>query len=80
MKRKRAVQNLDARQVAMLDNAYYQCNPPERPAIPPKEYTLMELFIRHVMYDLLNARTCEKVLKLVRKLHWEEPLVRSQLP
>lgn len=60
----------------MLDSAYYQCNPPDRPAIPPKERTPMELFIRHVIYDLLTRNNIEKVHKLLRKLHWEEPLVR----
>ena len=75
LRRKRAVVNLDARQLLMLDNAYYQCNPPERKAIEQKERTPMELFIRHLVYDVLTKATLERVLKLLRRLHWEDPEV-----
>lgn len=74
-KRKRAAMNLDERQAAMLDNAYYQCDPPDRPAIPPKERTPMQLFIRHLFYHMLNRNSSDKVLKLVRKMHWQDPEV-----
>ncbi|KAG0661052.1 hypothetical protein C6P46_004159 [Rhodotorula mucilaginosa] len=78
-KRKRAAMNLDERQAAMLDNAYYQCDPPDRPAIPPKERTPMQLFIRHLFYHMLNRNSSDKVLKLVRKMHWEDPEVVRKL-
>ncbi|PLW05521.1 hypothetical protein PCASD_25639 [Puccinia coronata f. sp. avenae] len=35
MKRKKASQNLDSRQIMLLENAYFQCNPPDRPIIEP---------------------------------------------
>ena len=31
----------------------------------------MELFIRHLIYDVLTKRTIDKVLKLIRKLDWD---------
>ncbi|EPQ29818.1 uncharacterized protein PFL1_02491 [Pseudozyma flocculosa PF-1] len=73
LRRKRGLVNLDARQLLMLDNAYYQCNPPERKAIEQKVRSPMELFVRHLVYDVLTKKTLDKVLKLLRKLHWEDP-------
>lgn len=54
-----------------------QCNPPERKAIEHKVRSPMEQYIRHLIYDVLTKRTVEKVLKLLRKLHWEDPEVSS---
>lgn len=73
LRRKRAVQNLDHRQTLLIDNAYYQCNPPERKTIKAKQRSPMELYIRHLVYDELNARSVDKVLKLMCKLHWDDP-------
>lgn len=39
----------------------------------------MELYIRHLLYNVLAKATLEKVVKLVRKLHWEDPLVARKL-
>ncbi|GAA6010941.1 hypothetical protein JCM10207_004002 [Rhodosporidiobolus poonsookiae] len=78
-KRKKAATHLDERQNTMLDNAYYQCDPPDRPAIPPKERTPMQLYIRHLFYNVLNRNSSDKVLKLVRKLHWEDPAIVRKL-
>ena len=76
IKRKKAAMHLDQRQIAMLDNAYYQCDPPDRPIMVPKERTPMQLYIRHLFYNTLTRNTSDRVLKLVRKLHWEDPAVR----
>jgi regulator of nonsense transcripts 2 len=39
----------------------------------------MELFIRHLVYDVLAKRTIDKVLKLIRKLDWNDASVRLTL-
>jgi len=39
----------------------------------------MELFIRHLVYDALTKRSIDKVLKLVRKLDWNDQSVRLTL-
>jgi len=39
----------------------------------------MELFIRHLVYDALSKRTIDKVLKLIRKLDWNDASVRLTL-
>lgn len=71
--------NLDQRYVTMLDNAYYQCDPPDRPVVVPKERTPMQLYLRHLLYDVLAKPTLERVVKLLRKLHWEDPQVVRKL-
>ncbi|BGP19262.1 hypothetical protein JCM10213_008219 [Rhodosporidiobolus nylandii] len=78
-KRKKQALHLDERQNTMLENAYYQCDPPDRPAISPKERTPMQLYIRHLFYNVLNRNSSDKVLKLVRKLHWEDPAIVRKL-
>jgi regulator of nonsense transcripts 2 len=39
----------------------------------------LELFIRHLIYDVLAKKTIDKVLKLLRKLDWDDPLVQRTL-
>lgn len=39
----------------------------------------MELFIRHLIYDVLAKKTIDKVLKLIRKLDWDDPTTRQAL-
>ncbi|RPD73709.1 transcription factor [Lentinus tigrinus ALCF2SS1-7] len=79
MRRKQSMQHFDQRQLLLLENAYYQCNPPERAARQVKERTPMELFIRHLIYDVLTKKTIDKVLKLLRKLDWTDPVVLHTL-
>ncbi|KAI0248110.1 ARM repeat-containing protein [Lactifluus subvellereus] len=79
MKRKQKLLHLDQRQIMLLENAYYQANPPERAPRQEKERTRIELFIRHLMYDVLTKRTIDKVLKLLRKLDWDDSHTRRVL-
>lgn len=39
----------------------------------------MELFMRHLIYDVLTKKTIDKVLKLIRKLDWNDQTVRRTL-
>jgi regulator of nonsense transcripts 2 len=39
----------------------------------------MDLFIRHLVHDVLSKKTIDKVLKLLRKLDWEDVSVRRTL-
>ncbi|KAI1791335.1 transcription factor [Ganoderma leucocontextum] len=79
MRRKQSMQHFDQRQLLLLENAYYQCNPPERAARQVKERTPMELFIRHLIYDVLAKKTIDKALKLLRKLDWADAVVQRTL-
>ncbi|CAA7259114.1 unnamed protein product [Cyclocybe aegerita] len=79
MRRKQSLQHFDQRQLLLLENAYYQCNPPERAPRQEKIRTPMELFIRHLIYDVLAKKTIDKVLKLIRKLDWDDEDVKRTL-
>jgi regulator of nonsense transcripts 2 len=39
----------------------------------------MEQYIRKLVYSDLNKKTVEKILKLLRKLNWEDKEVRNLL-
>ncbi|WVF65338.1 hypothetical protein IAT40_000064 [Kwoniella sp. CBS 6097] len=75
MRRKQGNSHLDQRQQVMLENAFYMCNPPQRVAREVITLTPMQSFIQHLLHDVLMKRTLDKVLKLLRKLHWEDPEV-----
>ena len=95
MRRKQSMQHFDQRQVLLLENAYYQvsckyfplllpltrlqCNPPERAPRQEKIRTPMDLFIRHLIYDVLAKKSIDKVLKLIRKLDWESDEAQTTL-
>ena len=79
MRRKQGMRHLDQRQLLLLENAYYQCNPPERTVQEIKHRTPMEQFIRHLIYDVLTKKTIDKVLKLIRKLDWNDPDIQRAL-
>lgn len=70
--RKKSVQHLGAQERMLLENALYYVDPPERSAIEQKERTPTELFIRQLIYLDMTKRNYMKILKTIRKLHWEE--------
>ena len=39
----------------------------------------MELFMRHLIYDVLTKKTIDKVLKLIRKLDWNDLAIQRSL-
>ncbi|KAK3289206.1 Regulator of nonsense transcripts upf2 [Cymbomonas tetramitiformis] len=70
--RLRKAKNLSAAQSTLVENAYYQCKPPERSAVRIKQRTPMQEYIRHLLYIKLSRTTIEKVLRQLRKLPWPE--------
>lgn len=72
LQRKKSVQHIGQPERMLIDNAVYYVDPPERPAIEQKERTPMELFVRKLVYTDLTKRNYGKVLKQIRRLHWEE--------
>ncbi|KAL8969746.1 MAG: hypothetical protein Q9183_001852 [Haloplaca sp. 2 TL-2023] len=79
LQRKKAAQHLGQQERMLIENAMYYVNPPERAAIQQKEKTPMQQFLSKLIYLDMNKRTYARVLKSVRKLHWEETEV-SRLP
>lgn len=72
-KKKDGVHHLGQQERITIENAFYYVNPPERPAIAQKERSIMELFVRKMIYLDLTKRNYVKILKQLRKLHWEDP-------
>ncbi|WRT69288.1 uncharacterized protein IL334_006272 [Kwoniella shivajii] len=72
LRRKQGTSHLDQRHQVMLENAFYMCNPPERVAREVITLSPTQSFIQHLLHDVLMKRTLDKVLKLMRKLHWED--------
>ncbi|KAJ3164285.1 hypothetical protein HK101_000477, partial [Irineochytrium annulatum] len=72
MMRKKAVLNVDSRQQMLIENAFYMCNPPDRPAIEVKQRSPLELYLRKLFYSDLARRSVDKVTKQLRKLNWED--------
>lgn len=79
LQRKKSVQHIGQAERMLIENAIYYVNPPERPSIEQKERTPMELFVRKLVYVDLSKRNYSKVLKQIRRLHWEEAEVVSIL-
>ena len=79
LNRKKSAHHLGQQERMLIENAMYHVDPPERAAIQQKERTPMDLFIRQLIYLDMNKRNYTKVLKSIRKLHWEESEVRSSL-
>ncbi|KAK2603786.1 mRNA decay protein [Conoideocrella luteorostrata] len=79
LQRKKSVQHIGQPERMLIDNAVYYVDPPERPAIEQKERTPMELFVRKLVYNDITKRNYSKILKQIRRLHWEEVEVVSIL-
>lgn len=77
LQRKKSAQHIGQQERMLIENAMYFVNPPERAAIQQKERTPVELYVHKLIYLDMNKRTYTKVLKSLRKLHWEEREVRS---
>lgn len=75
MMRKKAVQALDSRYTTMIENAFYYCNPPETPMSVKKVRPPLQDYIRKLLYKDLTKSNTEKILRQMRKLDWEDPVV-----
>lgn len=76
LQRKKGAQHLGQQERMLIENAMYYVDPPQRAAIQQKERTPVDLYIRKLVYLDMNKRNYTKVLKSIRKLHWEEQAVR----
>ena len=76
LQRKKGAQHLPQQERMLIENAMYYVNPPDRAAIEQKERTPVELYISRLIYLDMTKRTYTRVLKSIRKLHWEEKEVR----
>ncbi|KAF8477425.1 armadillo-type protein [Kalaharituber pfeilii] len=77
--RKKTAQHLGPQDKILIENAFYYVNPPDRPAIQQKERSPIEMFVRKLIYLDLTKRNYVKILKQLRKLHWELPETQAML-
>lgn len=77
--RKKNAQNLGQQERLMIENAFYYVNPPDQPIIHRKNRSIEELYIRKLIYLDLNKKNYPRILKQLRKLHWENPEVEHVL-
>ncbi|KAL8162192.1 hypothetical protein V2J09_013681 [Rumex salicifolius] len=66
------VKNLDPRHSTLVENAYYLCKPPERPARVTKVRPPLHQYIRKLLFSDLDKSSIEHVLRQLRKLPWSE--------
>ncbi|KAA8573896.1 hypothetical protein EYC84_005443 [Monilinia fructicola] len=72
LKRKKAVQHIGQQERMLIENAVYYVDPPVRAAIQQKERTPIDLFIRKLVYSDMTTRNYARIIKSIRRLHWEE--------
>ena len=77
LKRKKSVQHIGQQERMLIENAIYYVDPPVRAAIEQKERTPVDLFVRKLIYLDMNNRNYTRILKQIRRLHWEEAEVGS---
>ncbi|CAD6443564.1 c635a1e3-da21-4ad5-8db7-3a477b4005c8 [Sclerotinia trifoliorum] len=75
LKRKKSVQHIGQQERMLIENAVYYVDPPLRAAIQQKERTPTDLFIRKLVYSDMTTRNYARIIKSIRRLHWEEPEV-----
>lgn len=76
LKRKKSVQHIGQQERMLIENAVYYVDPPVRAAIQQKERTPIDLFIRKLVYSDMTTRNYARIIKSIRRLHWEESEVR----
>lgn len=79
LQRKKAAQHIGQQERMLIENAVYYVDPPARAAIPQKERTPIDLFIRKLVYLDMNKKNYTKILRQIRRLHWEEKEVTDIL-
>jgi regulator of nonsense transcripts 2 len=61
MMRLRAAKRLDERQSLLIQHAFYQCRPAARPQSRRKPRSPLQLYMRHLVCDLLAEDSIQQV-------------------
>ncbi|CAL8086813.1 unnamed protein product [Calicophoron daubneyi] len=75
MLRKKTALHMDQRYTIMIENTYYYCNPPPviRQLVEAIELTPAMQFLRHSLWHDLDRTTVNSILRLIRKMDWDDP-------
>ncbi|KAH6569956.1 hypothetical protein BASA50_002992 [Batrachochytrium salamandrivorans] len=79
LQRKKNSHHLASRYIFMIDNALYECNPPEFIAKAKKQRPPIVMYLRKLIYRDLDLTSARNVLRLLRKANWNDELVRKTL-
>eukprot|EP01083_Nonionella_stella_P106949 309200_1 len=78
MKQKSKTTYLEEYLSNMLENAYFQCCPPDTAAIErPPPLGPHKAYVNHLLFQKLNASTVDKTLRQLRKMDWSDPEMAS---
>lgn len=72
MMRLKTATALDSRHAAQVENSYYLVKPPEGANAMHKHRPPMHSYIRHLVFEELSKSNVDKVIKLMRRLNWED--------
>lgn len=80
LEKKKTAQHLAPQDRIMIENAVFSICPPENVRFKEiKDRSPIEQFVRKLIYEDLTDKTIYKVVKQIRKLHWEEEDVSLQI-
>lgn len=72
MMRLKTATALDSRYSAQIENSYYLVKPPEGMSAVQKCRPPMHSYIRHLVFEELNKTNVDKIIKLMRRLNWDD--------
>lgn len=72
MMRLKTVRTMDSRHVAQIENSFYLVKPPEGVGIVQKIRPIMHTYIRHLVFEELNKTNVDRIIKLMRRINWED--------
>lgn len=68
----KTVSVLDSRHVAQIESVYYLVRPPDSNSIIQKVRLPIHQYIRNLIYQDLNKMNIDKILRLLRKIDWND--------
>lgn len=78
--RKKLALVVDSRLSLMIDNAVFQCRPPERvEARPKKVRSTLDLFVRKLLQHDLSKATVDRILELLLKFDWKNEMILEMM-
>lgn len=78
--RKKSALVVDSRLSLMIDNAVFQCRPPERVEERQKKVrSTLDLFVRKLLQHDLSKTSVDRVLQLLLKLDWKNEVILEMM-
>lgn len=77
MMRLKTATALDSRHAAQVENSYYHVKPPEGINAVHKIRPPMHAYIRHLLFEELSKSNVDRIIKLMRRLPWDDKEVNA---